>query len=199
MNTPDQLSFQSVGHNPKVSGKRPLFLDRDGVLNRDLKPYIATAEELEVFPWTLQALQILRDAGFEFYIVSNQQGVGKGVISPLELEKQTEKIESHLAAGGVRITRFYYCTALAAENHPWRKPGCGMIEAAKEEFGVDPKGAFLIGDRWSDIEAGARAGCRPLLVLSGGTDEGEWAEWTHQPEQVFPSLLEAAQWIVSTL
>lgn len=164
-----------------------------------MKPYISTAEELEVFPWTLDALRMLDAAGFDFYVVSNQQGVGKGFISPLELEKQTEKIQSHLAEGGLKIKQFYYCTALAEENHPWRKPSCGMIEAAQEEFGLDPAGAFLIGDRWSDIEAGARAGCRPLLVLSGGTDEGEWREWSHRPEQVFPTLLEAAQWIVGAV
>jgi len=165
------------------------------VLNRDLKPYITTAEQLELFPWTVDALRTLDAAGYDFYVVSNQQGVGKGVISPLELELQTEKIEAALAREGLRIRRFYYCTALADEGHPWRKPEPGMIEAAKEEFGIEPEGAFLIGDRWSDIEAGARAGCRPLLVLSGGTDEGEWLEWTHQPERVFPTLLEAAEWI----
>jgi len=180
-----------------VSIRKPLFLDRDGVLNRDLKPYIKTADELEVFPWTLDALELLDAAGFDFYVVSNQQGVGKGVISPLELEKQTEKIESHLAQRGLSIQRFYYCTALSEENHPSRKPGSGMIEAAQQEFGVDPRGAFLIGDRWSDIEAGARVGCRPLLVLSGGTAEGEWLEWSHQPERVFLTLLDAAQWIVA--
>jgi len=179
-----------------VVSRRPLFLDRDGVLNRDLKPYITTAEQLELFPWTLDALHLLDQAGYDFYVISNQQGVGKGLISPLELERQTEKIEAKLAAKGLLIRRFYYCMSLAEDGNPWRKPEPGMIEAAKEEFGVDPVGAFLIGDRWSDIEAGARAGCRPLLLLSGGTDEGEWLEWTHQPEQVFPTLLEAAQWIV---
>ena len=179
-----------------MPARRPLFLDRDGVLNRDLKPYITTADELEVFPWTLDALEMLDAAGFDFYVVSNQQGVGRGLISPLELDKQTEKIKQHLATRGLAIKHFYYCTALAEENHPWRKPGCGMIEAARDEFAVNPVGAFLIGDRWSDIEAGARAGCRPLLVLSGGTEAGGWSDWSHQPEQVFPSLLEAAEWIV---
>jgi D-glycero-D-manno-heptose 1,7-bisphosphate phosphatase len=180
-----------------VSERRPLFLDRDGVINRDLKPYIATADELEVFPWTLDALEILDGAGFDFYIVSNQQGVGKGVISPLELEKQTQKIEALLATRRLRIKRFYYCIALAEENHPWRKPGCGMIQAAEEEFHVDARGAFMIGDRWSDIEAGHRAGCRPLLVMSGGTEDESWKSWEYLPEQVFPSLLEAAKWIVT--
>ena len=182
-------------HNPGVTERKPLFLDRDGVLNRDLKPYIATADELEVFPWTIEALSLLDASGFDFYIVSNQQGVGKGVIHPDELDKQTRKIEEHLATAGLAIKKFYYCTALAEENHPWRKPGCGMIEAARDEFGLEPKGAFLVGDRWSDIEAGARVGCRPLLVMSGGTEDESWREWQHLPERVFPTLLEAAQWI----
>ncbi len=175
--------------------RKPLFLDRDGVLNRDLTPYITTADELEIFPWTLDALQMLHEAGFEFFVISNQQGVAKGFIREEELQKQTAKIQEALATRGLEIRHFYYCRALEDANDPWRKPGCGMIEAARDEFGADPVGAFLIGDRWSDIEAGARAGCRPLLVLSGGSKEAEWPSWNHRPEAVFSTLLEAATWI----
>src|SRR4051812_19328612 len=104
---------------------KPLFLDRDGVLNRDLSPYIRTAEALEIFPWTVDALSKLAEAGYEFFIVSNQQGVGRGQIPEEELRKQTEKIEAALSTRGLSIRKFYYCRALAEENHPWRKPGCG--------------------------------------------------------------------------
>lgn len=175
--------------------RRPLFLDRDGVINRDLTPYVTTAAELEIFPWTVDALEILHQAGYQFFIVSNQQGVAKGFIQESELQKQTEKISAALAERSLKIEKFYYCRSLATANDPSRKPGCGMIESARDEFGVDPKGAFIIGDRWSDIEAGARAGCRPLLVLSGGTKSG-WEEWQYQPEAVFENLLEAAKWIL---
>lgn len=175
--------------------RRPLFLDRDGVINRDLTPYVTTADELEIFPWTVDALEMLYNAGYQFFIVSNQQGVAKGFIQESELGKQTEKIVSALAEKGLRIEKFYYCRSLATANDPCRKPGCGMIDCARDEFGVEPRGAFLIGDRWSDMEAGARAGCRPLLVLSGGTKEG-WETWEYKPEAVFQNLLEAAKWLL---
>jgi len=175
---------------------KPLFLDRDGVLNEDVTPYLARREQLRVFPWTGEALRLLAEAGYDLYVVSNQQGVALGITEPEELEAITEAIQAAIAPYGVQIRKFYYCTAHDRDRHPWRKPSPGMILAAGEEFGFDPASAFLIGDKWSDIEAGARAGCRPLLVESGVTAKGEPHDWPYPPERVFPTLLEAAQWIV---
>lgn len=111
----------------------------------------------------------------------------------------SETIQDALRPLGASIKKFYYCTAFDRDKHPWRKPSPGMILSAGEEFGFDPAGSFLIGDKWSDIEAGARAGCRPLLVLSGVTpNDQSWARWQHRPEQVFPTLIEATDWIIST-
>ena len=73
-----------------------------------------------------------------------------------------------------------------------------MLLAAADEFDFDTSGAFLIGDKWSDIEAGYRAGCRPLLVYSGVTQTDTPLNWPYPPERVFPSLLEAARWIVAS-
>lgn len=180
-----------------MNDRKPLFLDRDGVLNRNLRPFVGTAEALEIFPWTLDALALLDDAGYDFYVISNQQAVGRGSMGQTDLEAQTVKIDVALASRGLTIRRYYYCTALDEENHPWRKPNCGMIRAAQQDFGIEAAGAFMIGDREGDVEAGARAGCRPLLVLSGGDDGPPWTEWPRKPEQVFPTLYEAAEWIVS--
>lgn len=176
--------------------KRPLFLDRDGVLNVDVTPYLARREQLEIFPWTVEALKLLAPH-FDLYVVSNQQGVALGITKPEELEAITQAIRD--AADGVEIKKFYYCTAKDAERHPWRKPSPGMILSAAEEFGFDPTGSFLIGDKWSDIEAGAKAGCRPLLVMTGVTTDDGYANWKYPPEHVFPTLLEAAKWIVENL
>lgn len=176
---------------------KPLFLDRDGVLNEDISPYVARLDQLRIFPWTAEALELLNRAGYDLYVVSNQQGVALGITPPEELERITEAIQNALRPRGFAIAKFYYCTAHDRENHPWRKPRCGMIEAAAEEFGFDPRGAFLIGDKWSDIEAAAVAGCRPILVYSGVTTPGAEDRWPYRPERSFPTLLEAARWIVS--
>lgn len=179
--------------------RRPLFLDRDGVLNVDIAPYVSRLSQLKIFDYTPKSLARLHNAGFDLYVVSNQQGVSLRITPQEELDAMSETIQDALRPLGASIKKFYYCTAFDRDKHPWRKPSPGMILSAGEEFGFDPAGSFLIGDKWSDIEAGARAGCRPLLVLSGVTpNDQSWARWQHRPEQVFPTLIEATDWIIST-
>jgi D-glycero-D-manno-heptose 1,7-bisphosphate phosphatase len=175
--------------------RKPLFLDRDGVLNRDIDPYVARISQLEIFPYTGEALRMLHEAGYDFYVVSNQQGVSLGITSPEALEQMSEAIQNVVRPYGFEIRKFYYCT-WRSESHPWRKPACGMLHAARDEFGIDLEGAFVIGDKWSDIQMGAVAGCRPLLVMTGVTAPGtRWDQWRYPPERAFENLLEAARWI----
>jgi D-glycero-D-manno-heptose 1,7-bisphosphate phosphatase len=176
--------------------RKPLFLDRDGVLNVDVAPYVSRVEEFEVFPWTVEALTLLDRAGYDLYVISNQQGVALGITPLEELEKMNARIQAMLAPNGFQIRKFYYCTALKGEAHDWRKPAPGMILAARDEFGLELEGAFMIGDKDTDIECAQRAGVRPLLVLSGVTSPGEQEGWDCRPEEFFPTLLEAARWIV---
>jgi D-glycero-D-manno-heptose 1,7-bisphosphate phosphatase len=177
-------------------GTKPIFIDRDGVLNVDVSPYISSLEQLQLFPWTIDALTKLHESGFEIYIISNQQGVALGITTPDALDQITEEIQDAVRVRGFEIRKFYHCTALDSANHPWRKPLPGMILAARDEFDLNLEGSFFIGDKWSDIECGAVAGCRPLLVLTGVTAPGSWEAWKHKPEKVFANLGEAVDWIV---
>ncbi len=179
------------------NNRRPVFLDRDGVLNVDISPYVSSLSQLEVFPWTVEALTILDRAGFDIYVISNQQGVALGITPPEELDKMNQAIQDMLAPHGFQIRKFYYCTASDAENHPWRKPQPGMVFAACEDFQLSTKGRFLVGDKDTDMECAFRAGCRPLLVLSGVTARGEARSFPHPPEAEFETLLEAANYIVN--
>lgn len=70
-----------------------------------------------------------------------------------------------------------------------------MILAAKEEFGLKLEGCYFIGDKWSDIECGARAGCKTLLVLTGVTGPEATESWHYKPEKVFPTLKEAVDYV----
>jgi len=178
--------------------RKPIFIDRDGVLNRDITPYLAHLDQLEIFPYTVDALERLHHAGFDIYVVSNQQGVALGITTPEELDRITEAIQAPLRARGFEVRKFYYCTWHDRDKHPWRKPSPGMILAAGEEFGFDPAGAFMIGDKWADIEAGARAGCRPLLVHTGVTPlDDDGSGWNYPPEAVFSTLVEAVDYVLS--
>lgn len=181
----------------KLSTKRkPIFLDRDGVLNRDVSPYVCSLDQLHVFPWTGPSLLRLHEAGFEIYVVSNQQGVALGLTPPEVLEGVTETIQSHVRPLGFEIVKFFYCTAHDGQDHPWRKPLPGMIYAAAEEFGISLEGAFLVGDWWKDIAAARAAGLRPVLVSSGVSKAEEWIGWETQPEVVVPSLVEAVDYVL---
>jgi D-glycero-D-manno-heptose 1,7-bisphosphate phosphatase len=176
--------------------RKAIFLDRDGVLNVDIHPYVSRLEQLEIFSYTADSLQRLHEAGYDLFVVSNQQGVSVGITSPEELEKMTEAIQDVLRPRGFEIRKFYYATERDSANHPWRKPSCGMLHAARDEFGVALEGAFVVGDKWSDIQMASVAGCRPLLVLSGVTGPTQWQRWSHQPEKVFENLRDAADWIL---
>ena len=176
--------------------RKHIFLDRDGVLNVDVAPYVTKPEQLQIFPFTASTLRKLYEAGFDMYVISNQQGVALGLTSQEVLDHVTEAIQATVRPHGFEIKKFYYCTAHDGEAHPWRKPNPGMIHAAAEEFGFDPKGSFLIGDWWKDISAARAAGCRPLLVMSGVCKGEEYLQWPDQPEAVFPTLVEAAEYVI---
>ncbi|HRK21686.1 MAG TPA: HAD family hydrolase [Fimbriimonadaceae bacterium] len=179
--------------------RRPLFLDRDGVLNVDVTPYVSCLEEFQVFPFTVEALTLLDRAGFDLYVVSNQQGVAKGITPEAELDRMEAHLQSLLAPIGFGIRKFYYCKALKGENSELRKPRPGMVFAARDEFDLDLTGAFLIGDKDTDIECAKHAGLRPLLVMTGVTAPGEELGWAYPPEKVFRDLMDAAEWITKDL
>lgn len=176
--------------------RKPVFLDRDGVINHDHKPYIVRAEQIELLPTAAEGLAKLYHAGFELYVVSNQQGVAKGFIPEEELPRMSERIRELVRPLGVEIRHFEYCTAMEGDGNPCRKPSPGMIHHIASLYGLDLDGCYLIGDRWSDIEAGSRAGLRTVLILTGVTSDGEWLSWNHQPEAVFPTLEAAAVYVI---
>ena len=176
--------------------RKPIFLDRDGVLNVDITPYVSHLEKLELFPWTVDALARLERAGYDIYVISNQQGVALGITPIEELAKIDAAIQSALAPHGVQVRKFYYCLSHDGENDPCRKPSPGMLLKAQEEFGATLEGAFFVGDKDTDMECGRAVGCRPLLVLSGVTSPEEATRLDPQPERIFAHLGEVVDWVV---
>ena len=171
---------------------RAVFLDRDGVLNRALVrdglPYPPTElAEVEILPGVLEALLMLKDAGFVLITVSNQPDVARCSLS-------IDKVEAINAYLGERlpIDRFIMCYHDSADNCVCRKPKPGMLDAGALEFNIDLSQSYMVGDRWRDVEAGNNAGCKTIFIDYG------YAE--RQPESyyfVVTSLLEAAQKILS--
>ncbi len=145
-------------------GRRAVFLDRDGVLNeaivREGRPYPPRCiEELRIIPEAADALRRLKDAGFLLIVVTNQPDVGRGVHSREAVEQLNAIVAAELP-----VDAFYVCFHDGADGCDCRKPKPGLLVDAARDWNIDLRHSFMIGDRWRDIDAGAVAGCRTVLI-----------------------------------
>ncbi len=148
--------------------RKVVFFDRDGTLIID-KIYLNDPRQIEYLPGVFEGLRKLRDIGFEFIVVTNQSGVPRGLVDINNLHKIHGVIRSDMAQNGVDILNFYYAPFLVESNHPMRKPNPGMILAGASDFNVECKKSWMVGDRQTDIEAGAKAGLRNIFLK--GTED----------------------------
>lgn len=173
--------------------KRAVFIDRDGVLIRDTH-YLSSIAGLAVYKGAPKALKILRAAGFKIVIVTNQSGVARGYFTEADVRKIHVELKRRLAKSGARWDTIYVSPHGPDSGHPWRKPGTGMLLAAKSKFKLDLKNSYVIGDKTSDIECARRAGCTGILVRTGKA--GRDKEYKAKPGAVLRDVLSAARWIL---
>jgi D-glycero-D-manno-heptose 1,7-bisphosphate phosphatase len=147
--------------------KKAIFLDRDGVLNkliiRDGKaqaPY--SLEEFALFPGVVTALSMIKANGFLTIIVTNQPDVARGWIKKENVELINNKIKEILPIDDIKI-----CYHTNTDNCLCRKPMPGMLLSAAAEWGIDLSASYMIGDRYGDVAAGVKAGCKTILVGDG--------------------------------
>ncbi len=172
---------------------KAVFIDRDGVLIRDAD-YLDSVDGLRVYQSTPTALKLLRRAGFKIIIVTNQSGVARGYFTLATVNRIHTELKRRLAKAGARWDAIYVSPHGPKSGHPWRKPGTGMLLAAKKKFGLDLESSYLIGDKTSDIECAKRAGCAGILVLTG--TGGRDKTYKAVPSAVRRDLLSAARWII---
>jgi len=185
---------------------RAVFLDRDGVINRNMlnpatrmREAPLTAAEFELIPGAREGLQRLRDAGFLLFLVSNQPNYAKGKSSLEELDAIHDRLLRELEAMRVEFAAFYYCL-----HHPegivagysgqcvCRKPSPYFLLKAAAEFDVDLAQSWMVGDRETDILCGCAAGARTVLI-----DAEDAAARKVAPNRVARNLAEAAEMICS--
>ena len=143
-----------------------VFLDRDGVINEKAPEgdYIKSPEELKIINGALEAIRYFNEKGFLVIVVTNQRGIGKGVMSEQDFKNVMDKLKKLLALKSAYIDAYYYCPD-GEETSPCRKPNIGMFLQAKKDFPeIDFKNSFVVGDSWRDIEAGKRIGAKTVLV-----------------------------------
>lgn len=143
-----------------------LFLDRDGVISYRLPgDYVRKWDDFEFLEGALEAIKRLSGIFGKIIIVSNQQGVGKGLMKQQELEEIDKQMKLEIANSGGRIDASFYCTKLASENHPDRKPGTGMGLKAKAMFPeIDFSKSVMVGDSPGDMEFGKKLGMVTVFI-----------------------------------
>jgi len=150
-----------------VNQNRAVFFDRDGTINRD-ECYLSDVRKLYVFLNAGKAIRLLSDAGFKIIVVSNQSGIGRGIVRRSQLKIINHKLEKILAKRGAKIDAFYICPHRPNENCKCRKPRPGLIKKAAKDFNLDLSRSYIIGDKLSDVETKEKAGLKEgILVLTG--------------------------------
>jgi len=153
-----------------------LFLDRDGVINVKLEErYVRNSNEFEFMQGALVAISKLSKLFKRILIVTNQQGIGKGIMTEDDLNLLHSFMTSEIGKLNGKIDKIYFCPHLDTENCNCRKPNPGMINQAIADFpDIDCQNSYLIGDSDSDIEAGNRMNLNTVKV----DNEYTLAKWT---------------------
>jgi D,D-heptose 1,7-bisphosphate phosphatase len=151
---------------PAGSLRPAVFFDRDGTLIRD-SGYLCSPDEVELIPGAVALLRGLRSAGFVLVVVSNQSGVGRGWITQEQARSVDHRFRAVLTGHGITLDGVYYCLHAPGANCDCRKPKPGLLLRAAAEFGIDLERSYIIGDKVSDVEAGAAVGCHPILLAHG--------------------------------
>lgn len=185
---------------PNPIQQQCVLLDRDGVINEaPTNRYITDVAEVSLIDGVGAAIAAFNENGFSVLVVSNQQCVGHGLLTEEGLKAISECIVAGIRAlGGGEIRDFFYCPHLADAHCDCRKPKPGLIHQAHKKYGFDCEQTYVIGDSYTDLEAGVSAGCPAILVLTGN-DAPRYRAGdppSTPPEYVASDLLDAAHYII---
>jgi D-glycero-D-manno-heptose 1,7-bisphosphate phosphatase len=147
---------------------KAVFLDRDGVLNKELGDYVCKLEDFKVLEHNFAPLKKLQDKGYLLIVATNQGGLAKGWYTEDTLGKMHQHLKDTYQQHGIKITDIYYCP-----HHPdftgecdCRKPKPGLLLKGIEKYDIDPARSYFIGDRERDVIAGTAAGVTGILIDS---------------------------------
>lgn len=164
-----------------------IFLDRDGVINRDSPDYIKSWEEYAFLPGSLTAIAELSQAGYKLIVITNQSMIGRGLV-PLEvLAEMHRRMRRAIDEAGGAIFDIFFCPHRPVDGCDCRKPEPGMIFQAKERHGIDLLRSVMIGDNVKDVACGWNAGCGATILVRTGS--GRRAEKALEKEQIYPTAV----------
>ena len=173
-------------------GRPAVFFDRDGVLVhsdvRDGKPYaVRRLEDFRIEPYAAEVTNLLKKAGFLLVVVTNQPDVGNGLVERSIVEEMNARLLDALPLDSVKV-----CFHAQDGGCACRKPEPGMLLEAAAEMDIDLGSSYIIGDRWSDIQVGKKAGCSTIFL-----DRGYTENLSLQPDVTVFSLSQAVDLILN--
>ena len=181
--------------------KYTVFLDRDGVINRDSAEYIKNESEFSFIQKSPEAVALLTRAGTDVIVITNQSAIARKLTTKKELEKIFNKMTSGVADAGGKIKDIFYCPHLPDAGCECRKPKPDLIFQAKKEYKIDLQYSCMIGDSVKDIECAKNAGCGLSILVQTGNGESSAKLLTAKginPDFVAKNLFEAVQWLITT-
>ncbi len=143
---------------------RAIFIDRDGTIMRDAG-YCSDPKQVKIFAGIPEALRLLKSRGFKLIIITNQSGIGRGLLTINQYRAVEAEVLRQLGHGLIDST--YFCPDVPGQHSSCRKPAPGMILQATREHRIDLSRSFLIGDKEIDAECGRNAGVRTIRVQTG--------------------------------
>lgn len=149
-----------------------IFLDRDGVINRNRADYVKCWEEFEFLPGALQAMGYLSRLDMPIVVVSNQSVIGRGIVARDTIDDIHRRMKLAVEEAGGRIDAVLYCPHRPDDNCECRKPKPGLLTDAAQILNIDLARSVMVGDALSDIDAARAVGCQPILIKTGrGRDQ----------------------------
>ena len=143
---------------------KAVFLDRDGVINKKRIDHVKSVDEFKIFSNVGDAIKLLRDKGYLVIIITNESVICRNIISEKKLDEIHIELKNYLKQSNTYVDSIYYCPHIPEQNCDCRKPKPGLIFEACQDFDIDLKNSYFIGDSISDLDAAGNAGCKGILL-----------------------------------
>jgi D-glycero-D-manno-heptose 1,7-bisphosphate phosphatase len=177
-----------------------VFLDRDGVINRDSPDYIKSWSEFEFLPGSIEAMKLLTLNGFPIIVITNQSVIHRKMVSESGLNLIHGKMKKTVQSNGGDIKDIFYCPHMPEDRCDCRKPKPGLLFKAKKKYRIDLETSFMVGDSAKDIECALNAGCGSAILVKTGNGIAAkklLKDKMIQPDVIVLNLLEAVNWIIN--
>ena len=163
---------------------KAIFFDRDGTLNLDENGYINDPKEMHLCQSVPEVLKYLKLLEYKIFIISNQSGIGRGMIKPADYRRVTNKFLT-LAGGYNTIEDIMYCLHTPDQDCKCRKPKTLLLDIVKENYDIDFRKSYFVGDKLSDMVCGTKAGLKTIMIT--GSDKSD--ELLFENKKVKPDII----------